>query len=103
MKYSLAYGDKDDRTVALAAMIGAPSLVDSTAIRASIRRSENANEQYYALRAAQAAWANDLTSEERASILDAIERDDRDHKWISGSVSRSAIARTLQQSTRPPV
>ncbi|MDQ4115772.1 MAG: hypothetical protein M3235_02295 [Actinomycetota bacterium] len=93
---ALVSGDGDDRTVALAAMVGAPSSADGAAILGSIRRPGSGNEQYYALLAADAAWERVLTVDERARILEAIDKDDRDRQWISGDPNRKQLADALR-------
>ena len=98
---TLLEGDSDDRTVALAAMIGNPSLVDGAAVLRSIRRPGSANEQYYALRAASAAWPTQLGTDQRTRILAAID-DDHKRGWIAGDPHRQGIAARLRETPPPP-
>ncbi|MFP5020790.1 hypothetical protein [Pseudonocardia phyllosphaerae] len=91
---TLLDGDGENRTVALAAMVGNPSLADGSAIRRSIHRPGSGNEQFYALRAAEAAWSTHLTADQRKRILDAI-ADDRVRDWIEGDPPRQKIADRL--------
>lgn len=98
----LLRGDGDDRTVALAAMAGAPSLVDGPGILRSIRCSENGNEQFYALRAAKAGWATWLADGQRARILEAIDEDYRTRRWIVNDPHRQNLAQALRKAPAPP-
>ncbi|MGM0724601.1 MAG: hypothetical protein ACQEXM_29520 [Actinomycetota bacterium] len=98
---ALLDGDSDDRTVALAAMTGNPSLVDGAAVLRSIRRPGSANEQYYALRAASAAWSTQLGTDQQARILVAID-DDHRRGWIKEDPHRQQIAARLRATPPPP-
>lgn len=99
----LLEGDSDDRTVALAAMVGDPSLVDGAAVLRSVRRPGSANEQYYALRAASAAWPTQLDTDQRTRILAAIDDDNHRRGWIAGDPHRQGIAARLRAAPPPPV
>jgi hypothetical protein len=99
---TLLRGDSDDRTVALAAMIGSTSFVEGAAVIRSIRRPDSANEQYYALRAASAAWSSQLDADQRTRILAAIDDDNRTRGWIARDPHRQQIAARLQAASSMP-
>lgn len=82
-------------------MAGAPSLLDGPTVLRSIRRPDSGNEQYYALRAAEAAWEDELTADQRHRILDAIDEDERTRGWIADDPHRRGIAERLR-ATSPP-
>ncbi|MFG1635409.1 hypothetical protein ACGFKX_11295 [Pseudonocardia alni] len=100
---ALLDGDSDDRTVALAAMTGNPSLIDGAAVLRSIRRPGSANEQYYALRAASAAWSTQLGTDQQTRILAAIDDDNHRQGWIEGDPHRQEIAARLRAAPPPSV
>ncbi|MBC3191034.1 hypothetical protein H7X46_08160 [Pseudonocardia sp. C8] len=97
---TLLDGGSEDRTVALAAMAGNASLADGAAIVRSIRSSASGNEQFYALRAADAGWAQ-LRTEHRTRILAAIDEDDRTRRWIADDPHRQRIAARLRAPPPP--
>ncbi|MCO7192018.1 hypothetical protein [Pseudonocardia sp. McavD-2-B] len=99
---ALLDGDSDDRTVALAAMTGNPSLVDGAAVLRSIRRPGSANEQYYALCAASAAWSTQLGTDQQARIIVAIDDDDHRRGWIKEDPHRQQIAARLRATPPSP-
>lgn len=99
---TLLGGDGDDRTVALAAMVGNPALVDGAAVIRSIRRPAFGNEQYYALHAAYTAGESPLSSNQRTRILAAIDEDDRTRGWIAQDPHREQIAARLRATPPPP-